>query len=173
MGTCGTDSDDDLEYRPPTREEVFAQLEDWRRRLHALYTDIISWLPEGEGYETEIRDTLTDEGPMRMAGVPPQPVPELRVLRHGELMVTFTPDACWIIGVLGRVMVSNGSHRPHKLVEVDFPASKIGWRLYRSDWPSPSLQDPSSLLQPRDPRLLSGVRFDGDQLCGLVEISHG
>ncbi len=165
--------DDDLEYHPPTREEVFAQLEDWRQRLHKLYADIISWLPDGEGYETKIRDYMTDEGPMRHVGVPPQPVPELVVRRHGEQVAVFTPEACWIIGVLGRVMVFGNQHRPHKLVEVDFPTSETGWHLYRSDWPSPSLQDPSSLLRPLDPRLLSGVRFDREQLYGLVGGNHG
>ncbi|MEI7608424.1 MAG: hypothetical protein WCJ64_13695 [Rhodospirillaceae bacterium] len=162
MGTYGTDSDDDLEYRPPTREEVFAQLEDWRRRLHALYADIISWLPAEEGYETEIRDYMTDEGPMRYVGVPPQPVPELRVFYHGELRLTFIPDACWIIGAAGRVRVRD-SRANHQLIDSDSPFVPRGWRLSRRERPRPKLD------QPFDIDDLRGSPFSKNQLLALME----
>ena len=167
MGKPYDSSDDDLEYHPPTREEVFAQLEDWRQRLHKLYADIISWLPEGEGYETEIRDYMTDEPPMRYVGVEPQPVPELVVRRHGESVALLHPDACWIIGVLGRVMIHTSAPHPHKLVEVDFPESEAGWRLYRSDWPRPEWD------KPLDRRLLRGILLDKQALRSMVGANNG
>ena len=167
MGMHRTDTDDDLEYHPPTREEVLATLEGWRQRLSALYADIISWLPASEGYETEIRNVMADESTMRHAGVSPQPVPELRVLQHGAPVATFSPDSCWIIGVLGRVMVSTDKHHRHKLVEVDFPASERGWRLYRSDWPRPELG------KPLDIRWRRGIQFDRLSLIDLVRRADG
>ena len=167
MGGTGIDSDDDYEYRPPTREQVLADLESWRRRLHALYADIISWLPAEEGYETEIGSYDTDEGPMRVAGVPPQPVPTLKVRRHGELVASFFPDACWIIGVLGRVSIFTGRHRPHTLVEKDFPEERKGWWFRRHDI------EERYLASQRDFSILMGVPFTREVLRQLVEVSHG
>lgn len=159
---CGGSDDEDLEYHPPTRDRVLAQLDDWRRRLDALYTDINAWLPAQKGYQSQVQDYLTDEAPMRHVGVSPQPVPELVVRRQGEPVLTFTPDACWIIGVLGRVMVSNGGNRRHKLVEVSFPPAERGWRLYRGDWPRPAVG------QPPDARWRRGIPFDRQALLELV-----
>ena len=165
--TYNSSDDDDLEYHPPTREEVFAQLEDWRQRLHKLYADIISWLPEGEGYETEIRDYMTDEPPMRYVGIEPQPVPALVVRRHDEKVAFFHPDACWIIGAAGRVMVFTGAPLPHKLLEVDFPESDIGWQLHRYD------EIEHYIASEGDHSILRGVPFSRDVLRGLVGTTHG
>ena len=161
----GTDPDDDFEYHPPTRKQVLADLESWRRRLNALYADIISWLPAEGGYETKEATTEIDEPPMRFVGVAPETVPTLEVRRHGELMATFRPDTCWIVGVLSRVMVFTGLHPPHKLVEVDLP--EPGWRLFRSDWPSPEWG------KPIDIRWRRGVPLDQPALVELVGQAHG
>ncbi len=191
--THDTSDDDDLEYHPPTREEVFAQLEDWRRRLHKLYADIISWLPEGEGYETEIRDYMTDEGPMRVASVPPQPVPELRVYRHGDTGLIFTPDACWIIGVAGRIHIHemNRHTQPHELVDSSSPFVDPGWRLFHNNWRDrykSSIASPSSLSRGISPSnrnetlplyfmgdrsLLRGIPFNREELLALLERRDG
>ena len=162
-------NDDDLEYHPPTREEVFAQLEDWRQRLHKLYADIISWLPEGEGYETEIRDTMADEGPMRYVGVPPQPVPELVVRRHGESVTLFHPDACWIIGAAGRVKVHDTSRRtrPHDLVLSDRFSAEPEWRFFSNDFYERLLNAVDRIS------MLRGVKLDQEQLLVIVSANHG
>ncbi|MEI8395586.1 MAG: hypothetical protein WCF85_12670 [Rhodospirillaceae bacterium] len=163
-GMLDTD-DDDLEYHPPTREEVFTQLENWRRRLHALYADIISWLPADAGYETEIRDHMADEGPMRHAGVPPQPVPELVVRRNSQPVLIFTPNACWIIGAAGRIYVNEGNHKtiPHTLVDSTSPFVERGWRLIRRDRVRPALGKPIDMSKWR------GLPFDRLQLLALME----
>ncbi|MEI7608197.1 MAG: hypothetical protein WCJ64_12545 [Rhodospirillaceae bacterium] len=171
MGTYGTDSDDDLEYHPPTREEVFAQLEDWRRRLHALYADIISWLPAENGYETEIRDYMTDESPMRVAGVPPQPVPELRVYRHSQLYLTFTPEACWIIGAGGQLRVKTAT-TSHELYESTSPFVEPGWRLIRRNRQRLPPGRPVSARPPGNDEA-RGLRFDKTQVLALMEPAHG
>lgn len=162
MVMSDANAEDDLEYHPPTREEVLTQLEDWRKRLRALYADIISWLPPEEGYETEIRDVLADEGPMRQAGVSPQPVPELTVTRCGQPVLTFTPDACWIIGAAGRVKIRDGEFT-HRLVDSDSPFVAKGWRLSRREWLRPALD------RPLDRAKLRGLPFDNAQLRALLE----
>ena len=124
-------------------------------------------LPAEEGYETEIGSYDTDEGPMRVAGVPPQPVPTLKVRRHGELVASFFPDACWIIGVLGRVSIFTGRHRPHTLVEKDFPEERKGWWFRRHDI------EERYLASQRDFSILMGVPFTREVLRQLVEVSHG
>ncbi len=169
--TYDSSDDDDLEYHPPTREEVFAQLEDWRQRLRKLYADIISWLPEGEGYETEICDYMTDEGPMRYVGVPPQPVPELRVFYHGELRLTFTPDACWIIGAGGQVLVHTHT-TSHELYDSTSPFVEPGWRLIRKNRRNLSL-GVQFLTRPFNRDEARGYLFDQQQLKDLMEPAHG
>ena len=167
--THDSNDDDDLEYHPPTREEVFAQLEDWRRRLHKLYADIISWLPEGEGYETEIRDYMTDEPPMRYVGVEPQPVPELVVRRHGESAAVFMPEACWIIGAAGRVKIFDTSRRtrPHDLVLSDRFSDEPEWRFFPHDFYA-------LLLNASDRRsMLRGALFNQEKLTEIVNADHG
>jgi len=165
----GADTDDDLEYHPPTREEVLAKLEDWRRRLHALYADIISWLPAGESYETEIRDYIINEGPMRNVGVPAQPVPELRIFRHGQLCLTFTSDACWIIGAAGRINIfhSDRRFRPDHLVLSDRYSVEPEWRFFPSDF--------FSLLAKSSDRLslLRGAPFSQERLLDIAKADHG
>ncbi|MEI6984877.1 MAG: hypothetical protein WCK65_02015 [Rhodospirillaceae bacterium] len=160
------DIDPDDEYRPPTKEEVLAQLDDWRQRLHKLYVDIISWLPVDQGYESEIRDVMIHEGQMRKADVPPQPVPELVVRRMNESVLTFTPKTCWIIGANGRVRLRTATTF-HKLTHTDSQVIGPGWRLYRQDWPRPEFD------KPIDRKLLVGIPVDRKAICELAGVHHG
>ena len=96
-----------------------------------------------------------------------EPTPELVVTRGGAPFLTFTSEACWVIGAGGWVRVRAPSG-VHKLVYVNSILRPNGWRLYRSDWPRP----------PRGQRFMesrhvTGVPFERGALEALAESADG
>ncbi len=99
-----TDFEDQID-----RAHIERRIEDWRRRLSDLYSDVTSWLPPG--WSARERDDVTmHELLMRSFGIEERRLPSL-VLTKESLAARLEPRGLWIIGANGRVdLVSFEGH---------------------------------------------------------------
>lgn len=126
--------DDEPEPKPlPSAEEVEAGVAEWKTRIDALFHDIVAWLPEGCVADTSLNRSVT-ERMMQLRGVPSYTIPILTVLRDGQRVMTFRPDARWVFLTRGRVMIS-GANRPARLLDEGEVPGDVRWMLYdQSNW---------------------------------------
>lgn len=89
----------------PTRERTLQRLQDWRRRVHALYDRIEHAL--GAHYSSDRTDKYqSSEDRVQEAGLSPNDVPAidiLRIQRAGSTVAEIRPRSLWIIGANGRL----------------------------------------------------------------------
>ncbi|MBF5093417.1 hypothetical protein F1643_01970 [Azospirillum sp. INR13] len=105
--------DDDEPEKPlPSREEAEAEIADWKRRIDALYDEIVGWLPPGEGYEVDRSRLLPrHENMQKILELPGYEIPLLRIRRDGRDILMFQPDARWVLFTRGRVKLYVGTIR--------------------------------------------------------------
>ena len=95
---------EELTEGPLERAHVQRRVDDWAARLDALYADIEAWLPPGWTARPG-RPAAMDEGPMREVGIAARKLPTLEVLAGQEVHLTIRPEALWIIGLNGRLVL--------------------------------------------------------------------
>jgi hypothetical protein len=110
-----------------TREHVERRVEDWARRIEALYADIERQLPQPwsarRGHSVAMHEEM-----MRRFGVPARDLPVLEILHDSRLAATLEPRGLWITGANGRIdLVGHGSH--HLLVDVADNFARSDWRM--------------------------------------------
>lgn len=96
------------------REQVIARIEDWERRLDALYAQIDDWyreLPPNSIMQSFSGSVLQlGEQLMKQYDVPPRML-STRAIVYGKNRVSFSPSVLWTIGANGRVNVSTDARR--------------------------------------------------------------
>ena len=83
------------------RAHVERRIEDWHRRVVALYDRLEGWLPPGWSAQRRL-EVFMDEQVMRNVGRSGERLPSL-VLQHGTFAVRLEPRALWIMGANGRI----------------------------------------------------------------------
>jgi hypothetical protein len=88
--------------REITRADIERRVDDWVRRIEALYRQIAEWLPPQ--WETERAGTIQmREELMQKFGVEPRELPVLELSRSGQTSARIEPRGLWIIGANGRL----------------------------------------------------------------------
>lgn len=111
----------------PSREEVAARVDMWKRRLNALYDRIEGWLPSGHTAD-RTRVVLMREPIMTATGVPQAAMPFLVIDGPGGGKSYVRPDSLWLVGGNSRVVLTT----PERSFEiVDFGTDENpDWRIY-------------------------------------------
>ena len=87
------------------RAHVERRLGDWEKRIDALYSRIVAWLPDGWRGAPD-GTVRIDEPLMRQFEVAERRLPRLALLRKGVEVARIEPRYLWIIGSNGRVDVT-------------------------------------------------------------------
>lgn len=119
---------DDAPPPPPTREEVMLRLEDWKNRLNDLYR-LVRETAEAEptvSIETAGVRSM-NEPPMKLYGLPPVEWPVLLLRKSGEPIFRIWPEALWVIGANGRVMVDGRFANYRRFIDIAEPMAPPQW----------------------------------------------
>ncbi len=127
---------DDDEPKPlPSREEAMAEVADWKRRINALYDEIVGWLPADKGYEVD-RSRLfpRHENMLKVLGLPGYEIPLMRIRRNGKDALLFQPDGRWVLFTRGRVNLFVGDIRAgDRLLAKEADAGGPDWTYWTDD----------------------------------------
>lgn len=95
------------------RSDVVAAVDDWVKRVDALYNQVETWLEQIEGVSFERTRTMTMfEELMQKYAVTARDIPILDVLQHGSVLASFVPRGLWMLGSQGRVdVIANAETR--------------------------------------------------------------
>jgi len=127
---------DDDEPKPlPSREEAMAEVADWKRRIEALYDEIVGWLPANEGYEIDRSQRLPrHENMLKVLGLPSYQIPLMRIRRNGKEALLFQPDGRWVLFTRGRVNLFVGNIRAgDRLLAKEVEAEGPDWTYWTDD----------------------------------------
>ena len=114
------------------RTQVIEEVDDWIRRVGALYDDIQAWLGAQPHLRCErSRDVTMSEEVMRNFAVTDRDIPLLDVLDAHQVVASFVPRGLWLIGSWGRIDIIT-IDRTHVLLAVG-GAANLEWRLVSSD----------------------------------------
>ena len=116
----------------PSADEVRAQLADWKERISRLFADIRNWAPPDLTVDSSKSVDML-EPLMERYGIAPQRMPVLEFRRGTEPLLTFVPDALWVLPTRGRVLVEGGTERV-KLLDVSEDGASPRWVVMDRDW---------------------------------------
>lgn len=118
----------------PTREEVLAEIADWKQRIDALYRDVIGWLPQGMGYEVDLSWVApVYEQMLQALELPPYEVPMLQIRHRGRRVLIFRPDGRWVMFTRGRVRIGIGNDRWETLLAKEDDNGRVHWVFWDAD----------------------------------------
>jgi hypothetical protein len=110
------------------RAHVVEEVEDWVRRVEALYNDVRAWLRERPTLRCEQSRTVTmSEELMQKFAVTDRDIPVLDILDSDQIVASFVPRGLWLIGSWGRIDVITYD-RTHILLALRTDG-KLEWRL--------------------------------------------
>lgn len=114
----------------PNRQDVEDRVDDWLRRLDALFAEVRDWAGRS-GWTVSAAGTIPmREDMMDRAGVAERRQPMLRLEGEGGRYAWFKPKALWVIGANGRVdLYTSGGIAV--LVDVAAAFAPADWRIYR------------------------------------------
>lgn len=127
---------DDDESKPlPIQEEAMAEVADWKRRINALYDEIVGWLPADEGYEVDRSQLLPrHENMLKVLELPGYEIPLMRIRRNGRDALLFQPDGRWVLFTRGRVNLFVGNIRVgDRLLAKEAEADGPDWKYWTDD----------------------------------------
>jgi hypothetical protein len=109
------------------RDHIVRRIDDWVRRIDALYRQISGWLPAG--WTADRRGTVQmHEELMQRFGVPARDLPVLGLSHDGKRSAHIEPRGLWIIGANGRLDLFSGS-RHHVIVDAAENFQPPDWRI--------------------------------------------
>ncbi len=100
---------DDVTNERIDAQHIRRRVEDWDKRLHALYGMIGGWLPAGWTARAGAPVRMHEEM-MREFGIAPKEVPTLELVHQTGDAARLEPRALWVIGCNGRVDLKRDSH---------------------------------------------------------------
>lgn len=122
--------DDAEPERVPTAEEARAEIEDWKGRIADLFAMIRGAATRLDGWNVDdSRTSVINERIMQLRGIPAYPLPILELHGPAKATVKFIPDARWVSGTRGRVMIL-GTRRPARLLDLSDAPGATDWRLF-------------------------------------------
>lgn len=122
--------DDAEPEKVPTAEEARAEIEDWKIRIADLFTMIGDVAAGLDGWTADCsRTSVINERIMQLRGIPAYPLHILELHGPGNASVKFIPDARWVSGTRGRVMIL-GTRRPARLLDLSEAPGGTDWRLF-------------------------------------------
>jgi hypothetical protein len=90
---------------PFHRTRVLEKVDEWARRIDALYAAIERWASQ-RGLSVDRARTVTmSEQLMQRFAVPDRELPVLDIGRGDQLIMSFVPSGLWLIGAYGRIDV--------------------------------------------------------------------
>ena len=102
------------------RRHVVEEVDDWIRRVEAVYADVESWIG-GDGLTTSRDRTVPlSEELMQNFAVPDRDMPILDVASNGKPLVSMVPVGLWLVGFAGMIdiITRDGTFRlgaiPHR-----------------------------------------------------------
>jgi len=111
-----------------SRAQVVAEVDDWVRRVGALYDEVRAWLSDRPELRCEQNRAVTmSEELMQKYAVPDREIPVLDVLEANQVIASFVPRGLWMIGSWGRVDVITPD-RTQMLVALGGEGN-LEWRL--------------------------------------------
>jgi hypothetical protein len=111
-----------------TAASVKARIEDWVKRLNALFESLDEWtagVPEARVERNHMQQQI--EGSMEQFSVKAQNVPTFTIF-IGKNRIAFVPSALWISGANGRVNVTT-NYRQYALVDLSQVGKPSDWKL--------------------------------------------
>lgn len=88
------------------RDQVVHAVDDWERRVDALYGQIQNWLGDRPDIHFDRSRTVTmSEDLMQKFAVSEKQLPVLDVLSNDQVAASFVPRGLWLIGAWGRIDV--------------------------------------------------------------------
>ena len=109
------------------RDHVLRRVDDWARRIDALYRQIAGWLPAGWTFDQEGAIRMSEEL-MQKFGVPARELPILQLLQDGKRSAHIEPRGLWIIGANGRLdLFSRSGH--HVISDAAENFQPPDWRI--------------------------------------------
>jgi hypothetical protein len=110
------------------RAKVVQEVEDWIRRVEALYDGVRIWLADRPGLRFEQSRTVTmSEEMMQQFAVTDREIPVLDILDTDQVIASFVPRGLWLIGSWGRIDVITRD-RSHILVALRSEGI-LEWRI--------------------------------------------
>jgi hypothetical protein len=110
------------------RAQVVDEVEDWVRRVGALYDNVQAWLGDRPDLVCEQSRTVTmSEEMMQKFAVSDREIPLLDVVAADEVILSFVPRGLWWIGSWGRIDVITRA-RTHRLLTLGGERG-LAWRL--------------------------------------------
>lgn len=116
----------------PSADEVRAQLADWKTRITRLFADIRRWTPSDLTLDSSASVEML-EPLMERYGIAPERMPVLEIRRGAASLLTFVPDALWVLPTRGRVLVEGTKERV-KLLDVSDDGAQPRWVIMDRDW---------------------------------------
>jgi hypothetical protein len=111
-----------------TRACVAEEVNDWIRRIVALYEDVRTWLGDRSNLRLDQSRSVTmSEELMQHFAVADREVPVLDVLEADQVIVSFVPRGLWMMGSWGRIDVITGD-QTYFLISVG-GVGNLEWRL--------------------------------------------
>ena len=133
------------------RARVVEEVEDWARRISALYSNIGEWLNDQPGLRCEESRAVTmSEQMMQKFAVPDRELPILDVLSGDQVIISFVPRGLWLNDAWGRIDVITSDHT-QILVAIRREGGKFEWRLASSNGRGHTAFDRNALVGARSP----------------------
>ena len=122
---------DDVTSEEIDAKHIQRRVEDWERRLLALYHMISGWLPAG-WTAREGATVCMHEEMMREFRVAPRQVPSLELVSQTGEVAKLEPRALWVIGCNGRVDLKRNNHH-YLVVDLADSFERMDWQATRAD----------------------------------------
>jgi len=115
------------------RKHIQKRVQDWKKRIEDLYTEINNWLVGQTEYSCKIgRSTVMFEDLMRTFEISQQNLDTLDVYYKEKIIFTFKPKGLWTIAANGRIDILSGKGS-FMLVDFSEHFQKPLWHIYTTD----------------------------------------
>ena len=113
-----------------TKEQVQERVQDWKKRLHALFDEISDWA-KANGWQVDGDGTVRmHEELMQKLDVPATEQPTLRLDRQHSYAL-FKPKGLWVIGANGRIDLYT-SKGTFIIVDLAEQGTDPRWTIFRA-----------------------------------------
>ena len=124
------DALDDSQQIIVTKEHIEERVQDWKKRLRALFDEVSAWATENGWQVNGTGSVRMHEELMREFDVPETDQPTLRLDRQDRYAL-FIPKGLWVIGANGRIDLYT-SKGTFIIVDLAEQGSDPSWTIFRA-----------------------------------------
>ncbi len=93
-----------MEDNALSKEHLINHIEDWKKRILDLYSNIGEWVKDDRQYSVKTTRTVRMyEEYMQKFDIEPQNLPAADILKNGKLILSVKPFGLWVTGANGRL----------------------------------------------------------------------